>query len=53
MVQSQSRHIVRKTLSQKRITKSKRVGGVTQGVGPEFKPQYYKKKKNKEQKPKQ
>jgi hypothetical protein len=23
-----------------------RVGGVTQGVGPEFKPQYQKKKKN-------
>jgi hypothetical protein len=37
------------TLSQKKkkkIThKKKRVGGVAQDVGPEFKPQYWKKKK--------
>jgi hypothetical protein len=25
---------------------TKRAGGVAQGVGPEFKPQYHKKKKN-------
>jgi hypothetical protein len=28
----------------------KRVGGVVQGVGPEFKPQYHKKKKEKRKK---
>jgi hypothetical protein len=41
VVQSQSRQIVCKTLSQKKKKKSqKRAGGVAQGVGPEFKPQY-------------
>jgi hypothetical protein len=43
-VQSQSRQIVHGTLFQKKkksITK-KRTGGVAQGVGPEFKPQYLK-----------
>jgi hypothetical protein len=28
----------------------KRAGGVTQGVGPEFKPQYHKKNKTKQKK---
>jgi hypothetical protein len=36
-VQSQLRQIVCETQSRK---KKKRAGGVTQGVGPEFKPQY-------------
>jgi hypothetical protein len=36
--------IVCKTPSQKNPTQ-KRTGGVAQGVGPEFKPQYRKKKK--------
>jgi hypothetical protein len=43
--------IVPETLSQKNPSQ-KRSGGVAQGVGPEFKPQYQKKKKkvnNKEQ----
>jgi hypothetical protein len=44
MVQSQPRQIVLETLSQKTLHKN-RVGGVTQGEGPEFKPQYRKKKK--------
>jgi hypothetical protein len=43
-VQSQSGLIVCKTLSQKYLN-TKRAGGVAQGVGPEFKPQYHKKKK--------
>jgi hypothetical protein len=43
VVQSQSRQIIPKTLSRKSITK--RAGGVAQGEGPEFKPQYWKKKK--------
>jgi hypothetical protein len=30
-----------------KITNIKRAGGVAQGVGPEFKPQYYKEKKKK------
>jgi hypothetical protein len=39
--------MVYETLSQKKKKKNqkKRIGGVTQGVGPEFKPQYCKKKK--------
>jgi hypothetical protein len=44
-VQSQPRQIICETLSQKPITK--RNGGVAQGVGPEFKPQYSKKKERK------
>jgi hypothetical protein len=44
MVGSQPRQIIRETLSQKTPTQ-KRGGGVVQGVGPEFKPQYCKKKK--------
>jgi hypothetical protein len=48
MVQSQLGQIIPKTLSQKKKTtnlQNKRAGGVVQGVGPEFKPQYCKKKK--------
>jgi hypothetical protein len=45
MVLSQPRQIVCKTLSQKNPSQ-KRAGGVSQGVSPEFKPQYRKKKKN-------
>jgi hypothetical protein len=44
-VQSQPRQIVPETLSGKN-TSQKRVGGVVQMVGPKFKPQYRKKKKN-------
>jgi hypothetical protein len=44
MVQSQSRQIVPETLPQKTFHKT-RLGGVAQGEGPEFKPQYHKKKK--------
>jgi hypothetical protein len=43
MVQSQSGQIVHKTLSRKKPSQ-KRDGGVAQGVGPEFKPQYCQKK---------
>jgi hypothetical protein len=41
---SQPRQIVRETLSQKKKNSQKRAGGVAQGVDPEFKPQYHKKK---------
>jgi hypothetical protein len=51
MVQSQPRQIVCETLSQKNPSQ-KRAGGVAQGVGPEFKPQYCKKKKTPKQKQK-
>jgi hypothetical protein len=47
--QSHPGQIVCETLSQKHPSQ-KRAGGVTQGVGPEFKPQYHKKKKKKERK---
>jgi acyl-CoA synthetase (AMP-forming)/AMP-acid ligase II len=43
-VGSQPRQIVCETLSRKNLSQN-RAGGVAQGVGPEFKPQYYKKKK--------
>jgi hypothetical protein len=36
--------MVQETLSRKKSITKKRAGGVAQGVGPEFKPQYYKKK---------
>jgi hypothetical protein len=36
--------IVRETLPRK-YTSQKSAGGVAQGVGPEFKPQYHRKKK--------
>jgi hypothetical protein len=41
---SQPWQILRETLSRKKPSKE-RAGGVVQGVGPEFKPQYHKKKK--------
>jgi hypothetical protein len=48
-VQSQPGQIVCETLSQKTLHKKiKRAGGVTQGVSPEFKPQYHKKPKPKQ-----
>jgi hypothetical protein len=43
-VRSQPRQIVLETLISK-ISITKRAGGVTQSEGPEFKPQYHKKKK--------
>jgi hypothetical protein len=45
-VQSQPRQIVHKTLSRKPISKNW-ADGMTQGEGPEFKPQYAKKKEKK------
>jgi hypothetical protein len=46
VVQSQPRKIVHETLSQKKKKPSqKKTGGVAQGGGPKFKPQYCKKKK--------
>jgi hypothetical protein len=42
-VQSQPGQIVHKTLSQK--NPSQKRAGVAQGVDPEFKPQYHRKKK--------
>jgi hypothetical protein len=46
VVPSQPKQIVHKTLSPK-IPNTKRAGGVAQDAGPEFKPQYHKKKKKK------
>jgi hypothetical protein len=46
VVGSQAGQIVRETLSRK-IPNTKRAGGVAQGVNPEFKPWYKKKKKSK------
>jgi hypothetical protein len=43
-VQSQPGQIFRETLSEKNAS-HKRAGGVAQGIGPEFKPQYCEKKK--------
>jgi hypothetical protein len=48
-VQSQPRQIVHKNLSKKTKKSQKRAGGVTEGVDPEFKPQYHKKKKTEPQ----
>jgi hypothetical protein len=46
-VQSQPRQIICDTLSQKKKNPSqKKAGGVVQGVGPEFKPQYHRKEIN-------
>jgi hypothetical protein len=39
--------IVHKTLSGKKKPSQKRVGGLTQGIGPEFKPQYPKQQQKK------
>jgi hypothetical protein len=44
-VLSKPGQIVRETLSWKTLHTKNRAGGVAPGVGPEFKPQYYKKKK--------
>jgi hypothetical protein len=44
-VRSQPGQIVRETLFQKTPSQKKKAGGVTQGVDPEFKPQYWGKKK--------
>jgi 2-iminoacetate synthase ThiH len=46
MAQGQPRQIVLETLSRKNPSQ-KSTGGVTQVVGPEFKPEYCKKKKKK------
>jgi hypothetical protein len=43
MVRSQPWQTIQETLSQKDPSQ-KRAGGVAQGVGPEFKPQYFKRK---------
>jgi hypothetical protein len=43
MVQSQFRQVVQEILSRKN-TSQKKIDGVAQGVGPEFKPPYCKKK---------
>jgi hypothetical protein len=40
VVQSQPRQIGQETISQKNPPQ-KRAGGVAQGIGPEFKPQYH------------
>jgi hypothetical protein len=51
-IQSQPRQIVHKTLSGKNPSHiKKRAGGVASGVGPKFKPQYYKTKLKKEHAP--
>jgi hypothetical protein len=42
----QSHPIVNEIRSQKKKNHKKRAGGVAQGIGPEFKPQYCQKKKN-------
>jgi hypothetical protein len=42
VLQSQPGEILHETLSQK-MSSQKRAGGVAQGVGPEFKSQYFKK----------
>jgi hypothetical protein len=42
-VQSHTRQIVHETLTQKN-PQQKMAGGVAQGIGPEFKPQYHKKR---------
>jgi hypothetical protein len=44
-VLSQPRQIVHETLSQKKKKNQKRAGGMAQGIGPEFKLKYRKKKK--------
>jgi hypothetical protein len=43
--QSQPRQTVYEILAQKKPITENRAGGVAQGEGPEFKPQYCKKKK--------
>jgi hypothetical protein len=48
MVRSQSGQTVHETLSRKKSI-SKKAGGVAQSIGPEFKPQYCKKKERKKE----
>jgi hypothetical protein len=48
VVQSQPRQLVPEILSQKNPSKKKKTGGVAQCVGPEFKPQNYRKERKKE-----
>jgi hypothetical protein len=48
MGQSLPGEIDHKTLSRKNPSQ-KRAGGVAQGVGPEFKPQYYKRKEGRKE----
>jgi hypothetical protein len=48
MIQSQPKQIVHETLSQKTLHKN-RAGGEAQGIGLEFKPQYYKRKRKRKQ----
>jgi hypothetical protein len=48
-ITGQSQSIVCKILSQKKTHHNKRAGGVAQGIGPEFKPQYCKKKERKKE----
>jgi hypothetical protein len=45
VVRSQPEQIVHKTLFQKILPQKSRAGGVAQGKGPKFKPQYCEKKK--------
>jgi hypothetical protein len=52
MVRSQPRQIVLQTLSRKNPSQQ-RAGGVAWGAGPEFKPQYCKKKKKKKERKKE
>jgi hypothetical protein len=47
VVQNQPRQIVPQDLISKKPFTKKRADGVAQGVVPEFKPQYHKKKKKK------
>jgi hypothetical protein len=42
--------ISKKPITKKKKKKKKRAGGVTQGLRPEFKPQYYKKERERERK---
>jgi hypothetical protein len=49
-VRGQLRQKVHKTLSQKYATHKKKAGGVVQHVGPEFKPLYCNKKKERKKK---
>jgi hypothetical protein len=50
IVQSQHEKLVLETPIWKKYHHKKRAGGVAQGIGPEFKPQYCQKKKKKRKK---
>jgi hypothetical protein len=49
MAGSQPGQIACETLSRKTLSQKNWAGGVAQGIGPEFKPQYHKKKKKNQQ----